>query len=218
VRGCAARGSWPGGCSRAWTGDSERLADFRVISDVSRTLERLLNQPLVPLGAGAQLHDLGTPVANNPPVLTIFLYEVSEDAASRNRLDRRRVVAPDAIEVTRAPMALLLKYLITPWSGDAATDHRILGRAMQVLYDNAIIAGAQLLGVLAPSGDSLKVSITPLSMEERTRVWYAVQRTYRLSAAYEVRVVNLDSQRVRTQPPVIEQSRVSGLRRPQVQP
>jgi len=190
------------------------LADFRVIADVSRTLQQLLNAPLVPLGATAQLNDLSAPVPNNPPVLTIFLYEVSEDSASRNRPDRRRVLGPNAVELTRAPMALMLKYLITPWSGDAATDHRILGRAMQVLYDNAILADTQLVGVLAPSGDRLKLSITPLSMEERTRVWYAVQRTYRLSAAYEVRVVNLDSQRVRTAVPVLEQRNVSGLVRP----
>ena len=36
--------------------------------------------------------------------------------------------------------------------------------------------------------------IQKLTLEERTRVWYSVQRPYRLSLYYEVRVVNLDSE------------------------
>ena len=188
------------------------MADFRVIADVSSSIQVLLNAALVPLGVAARLHDLSVPVPNNPAILTIFLYEVGEDVTSRNRPDRRRVVGPNAIQIERAPMALLLKYLITPWSGDAATDHRILGRSMQVLYDNAVLEGTQLQGVLANTDDTLKITITPLSMDERTKVWYAVQRTYRLSSAYEVRVVNLDSSRTETRPPVREFHRYTGTR------
>lgn len=190
------------------------MADFPVLADVSLALQRLLNNALTPLGASARLHDLGTPVSTNPPVLTIFLYEVCEDTTSRNRPDRRRVVGPNAVEYQRAPMALMLKYLITPWSGDAATDHRLLGRAMQVMYDNPLLADQQLLGSLAAEPDVLKITITQLSMEERTRVWYAVQRTYRLSSAYEVRVVNLDSNRRPTRPLVREYRRTVGPRMP----
>ncbi|MGT2476700.1 DUF4255 domain-containing protein [Paraburkholderia terrae] len=186
------------------------MASFSVIADVSVTLQRLLDATLTPLGVSALLHDLSKQVPTNPPVLTVFLYEVSEDVASRNRPDTRRLVGPNAIEFERAPMALLLKYLITPWSGDAATDHRILGRAMQELYDNALLEGVQLQGSLANTNDTLKITITPLSMDERTKVWYAVQRTYRLSSAYEVRVVNLDSNRRETHPPVREYHRQTG--------
>jgi hypothetical protein len=153
-----------------------------------------------------------------PPILTIFLYEAGEDTASRNRPDRRRLVAPNLVEIDRAPMALLLKYLITPWSGDAATDHRILGRAMQALYDNAILSDAQLQGGLAAAQEPLKVTITPLSMDERIKVWFAVQRTYRLSSAYEIRVVNLDSTRTSTRQAIRDYRRTAGQRVPGVDP
>jgi hypothetical protein len=194
------------------------LADFPVIADVSTTLQVLLDQALTAVGASARLHDLSTPVPSSPPVLTIFLYEAGEDTASRNRPDRRRLIAPNRVEIERAPMALMLKYLITPWSGDAATDHRILGRAMQALYDNAIIADAQLQGGLAAEQKPLKVTITPLSMDERIKVWYAVQRTYRLSSAYEVRVVDLDSTRTSIANPVLEYRRTAGPRSPGTNP
>jgi hypothetical protein len=188
------------------------MADFRVIADVSTTLQTLLDNALTPLGVNARLHDLGSPVSTTPPVLTVFLYEAGEDTASRNRPDQRRLVGPNAVQITRAPMALMLKYLITPWSGDAATDHRILGRSMQVLYDNAVLEGQQLQGALANTNDTLKITITPLSMDERTKVWYAVQRTYRLSSAYEVRVVNLDSTRQELRPAIREYHRHTGTR------
>jgi hypothetical protein len=190
------------------------VADFPVIADVSTTLQVLLDGALTAVGASARLHDLSAPVPTNPPVLTIFLYEVGEDAYSRNRPDRRRLIAPNKVEIDRAPMALMLKYLITPWSGDAATDHRILGRAMQALYDNAIISDAQLQGGLAAEQKPLKVTITPLSMDERIKVWFAVQRTYRLSSAYEVRVVDLDSTRTTVTSPVLEYRRTAGPRLP----
>src|SRR6266545_413509 len=49
--------------------------------------------------------------------------------------------------------------------------------------------------------DTLKLTLAQLTLEERTRVWWAFQKPYRLSLNYEVRVVNLDAlTRHRTEP------------------
>ena len=77
--------------------------------------------------------------------------------------------------------------------GDSVTEQQILGRAMQALYDDAILAGTVLLGGLQGSADTLKITLIPLTLEDRARVWYAIQKPYRLSVNYEVRVVNLDA-------------------------
>ena len=48
--------------------------------------------------------------------------------------------------------------------------------------------------------EALKISMNQLNLEERTRIWHAVQKPYRVSLSYDVRVANLDStieQRVR---------------------
>jgi len=50
-----------------------------------------------------------------------------------------------------------------------------------------------LQGQLAGTNQALKVTLSPLTIEERARVWYAIQKPYRLSVTYEVRVVNLDA-------------------------
>ena len=99
-------------------------------------------------------------------------------------------------------MALRLRYLVTPWSGDVLTDQQMLARVLQVLYDDAVLNGPQLQGLLAGTSEALKIVLTQLTLEERTRIWNAVQQPYRLSVIYEVRVVNLDAIQQRTHAPV----------------
>ena len=169
------------------------MADYGVISDVSTSLMTLLDNDLnkKPLNAHAVLDDLsGTAPAGL--TLTITLYEILEDAPSRNR-PRPQQPAGTAVVSTKPPMALRLHYLLTPWGGDSMTEQQILGRAMQALYDDTILSGIELLGGLAGSADTLKITLIPLTLEDRARVWYAIQKPYRLSVNYEVRVVNLDA-------------------------
>jgi len=169
------------------------MADYGVIADVSTSLVTLLDQDLrkPPLNGRALLDDLSA-AAPAGLTLTITLYEILEDAPSRNRPRPER---PDgtAVVSTKPPMALRLHYLLTPWGGDSVTEQQILGRAMQALYDEAIMGGTMLLGGLAGSTDTLKITLIPLTLEDRSRVWYAIQKPYRLSVNYEIRVVNLDA-------------------------
>jgi hypothetical protein len=171
------------------------VPDFGVIADVSDTLQSVLTKALSTLAppSSALVHDLQGTIPTSPPILTIFLFDALEDSSARNRPRVRGVAPPDKVTIRKPPMALMLRYLLTPWSGARLTDHRILGRAMQVLYDGAIISGSQLLGGLKGTDQALKATLMPLNLEERTRVWNAVQKPYRLSVAYEIRVVNLDT-------------------------
>ncbi|KAK1185620.1 DUF4255 domain-containing protein [Streptomyces sp. NBS 14/10] len=172
------------------------MGDFGVIADVSTVIVETLTQALRGLSQVeppiAELNDLSETVQTPPPKLTVFLYEIAEDPTSRNRPPVRSQ-PPDPRHVRKPPMALLLRYLVTPWGGDQATQHRMLGRALQTFYDDAILDGIQLSGSLAASTDSLHLSLTPLTLDQKSWVWYAIQKPYRLSLNYEVRVVNLDS-------------------------
>ena len=179
------------------------VPDFGVIADVSLTLQSVLTEALSTLQPGppiARVHDLQGNIATNPAQLTIFLYEVVEDPSARNRPRVQGTVPPD-VTVQKPPMALILRYMLTPWGGDRDTEHRMLGRAMQMLYDGSIISGTQLKGTtLAGSDEAIKVTLQLLTLEDRARVWYSVQKPYHLSVNYEVRLVNLDpinSRRIR---------------------
>jgi hypothetical protein len=182
------------------------VPDFQVIAAVSETLQAFLTEALEPLvpapnAITAQLDDLTTVPPTNPAILTIFLFEIGEDPSARNRPRVRDVEPTGEVKLTKPPMALLLRYLLTPFSGDRVTDHRILGRVIQVLYEESILSDPVLKGVLAGKNQALKITMAPLTLDERSRVWFAIQKPYRLSVSYEVRVVNLDTeQRTLVQP------------------
>ena len=183
----------------------ESFPDYSVIADVSETLQTVLTDAFQSLPGPpfpiAEIHDLSGNISTTPPRLTIFLFEVIEDSSMRNR-PPATVSGPGNVTLTRPPMALLLRFLMTPWSGDRLTDYRILGRTLHALYDGAIISGPQLQGGLAGSDQALKLKLAPLDLDARSRVWFAVQQPYRLSVTYEVRVVNLDSLSQKLQPSV----------------
>jgi hypothetical protein len=171
------------------------MGDFGVVADVSTIIVDTLNTALGVIQPGpvvAELNDLSKDVPIDTAKLTVFLYEIAEDPTSRNRPPVRSL--PPAPATTRKPpMALLLRYLITPWGGDQITQHRMIGRVLQTFYDDAILAGEDLSGSLSGGTDALHFTLTPLTLDQKSWIWYAIQKPYRLSLNYEVRVVNLDS-------------------------
>jgi hypothetical protein len=171
------------------------MATFNAIQEVSEILRRILHEGLhQSVGATCIIHDL----VNTPSggmTLTLTLYEVAEDPSARNKPDIR-VVQNHQITTRRSPAALLLRYMITAWSGRIVDDQRILGRAIQTLYDNAVISGPELAGSSLSGGDeAIAVTMIQQSIEDRTHVWRAYDKPYRLSVNYEVRVVKLASER-----------------------
>jgi hypothetical protein len=171
------------------------MSDYPVVGDVSETLRAFISgglSTLVPPPT-VEVHDLQGAIPTTPAHVTICLYDVVEDPSAKNR-PRRRVPRPGGVLlIEKAPMALLLRYMITPWSGTRAADHQILGRVMQILYDGAIIHGAALQGGLAGTSEALKVTMAPIPLQDRFWLWQAVHAAYRISVTYEVRVVNLDA-------------------------
>lgn len=169
------------------------MATFLAVQDVSQTMIDLLTAGLSGLGTTVRVDDLQTaPATAN--LLTLFLFRITEDAHSRNRPAEVRVAGvPPVATMRKPPLALSLHYMLTPWAQHFPVSHQILGEAMLTLHDNAIVSGAQLSGTLAPDED-LHITMVPVSLEDQLRVWYAINKPYRLSLYYEVRVVRIESQ------------------------
>src|SRR5439155_25425150 len=86
---------------------------------------------------------------------------------------------------------------------DEEPAHQLLGEAMLVFHDHAVLSKTRLEGVLAEAGVHLqpeRVRLTPLhlSLEDITKLWTSFQSNYRLSVAYEASVVLIDT----TTPPI----------------
>src|SRR5688500_10671736 len=105
------------------------MPDSNTIASVSATLVTLLTAEfgaaLNPAPA-VELHDLTSMPSTAAPRLTVFLFEIDEDGSVRNR-PRVRAPVPGGMEERKPPVPLLLRYMLTAWSGNPETDQQILG-------------------------------------------------------------------------------------------
>ena len=146
--------------------------------------------------------------------INLFLYQVLPNAAWRNR-DMPHQVMPG--ESGNPPLGLDLYYMMTMYgrNNDVTQpySHQLLGRMMGVLYDHALLGAEEIRAAVAasmPSSDldrqleRVRITLQPLSLEEISKLWTGFQTQYRLSVAYAVSVVLLESTRaVKTPVPVL---------------
>lgn len=141
------------------------------------------------------------------PQLNLFLYHTAIEAAWRNR------DMPDVRngETGFPPLPLNLYYLVTAY-GDNDDDrgaHRLLGAAMCALHDHPLLGAAELRATLPDSDlyrqvERVRITNQPMSLEETSKLWTTFQTHYRISAAYEVSVVLIESRRPNgAAPPVV---------------
>lgn len=137
--------------------------------------------------------------------VSIWLYRVNRDEDALNRPMQRL----NAFQMRYPPLPLRLHYLITPiinrsTTGSAQTEQIILGKALQLLHDHPRFRGVDLSGDFQGTEVELHVRLEPMTLEEITRVWDALDRSYQLSVSYEVSLVDIDSSRIDSMIPVQE--------------
>jgi hypothetical protein len=136
---------------------------------------------------------------DNSVRLSIYLYRVVENGYMKNRFP----VEGNGGRLRKPPLALDLYYLITPLVGTPREQQVVLGKAMQVLYDRAILTKPDFTGSLAASGEEIRLVLNQVALEETTRIWQALEIAYRLSLMYTARVAIVDSQDEQPSQPVV---------------
>ncbi|HVG74513.1 MAG TPA: DUF4255 domain-containing protein [Thermoleophilaceae bacterium] len=184
------------------------MSDYGVLAAVSGALRELLWDAYNPdavinpiVGSEAAI------VFSNPTVaakdsanrLSLWLYQVTENEFLKNEPPER--VNNDTLRFT--PLPLNLSYLLTPMTSSGEADHLLLGKSMQVLYDNAIVL---LRDPVSNVFEELRIVFARLTLEELTRIWESLQEPYRLSVAYQVRVTRIDSLREQDAMRVVDRS------------
>jgi hypothetical protein len=144
--------------------------------------------------------------------LNLFLYQTIPNAAWRN-MDMPRQVQPG--ETAMPPVALTLHYLLSAYAtgDDDLAAHILLGQAMRIFNDQAILNQNDIRNAL-PGNDLYaqieRVRITPqtFSIEEISKLWTAFATSYRVSTAYEVSVVLIESAKpAKTPQPVLSRGK-----------
>ena len=141
---------------------------------------------------------------SNGNQVNLFLYQTQINAAWRN-MDIPTQVKPG--ETGQSPLALNLYYLLTAYAQNddfpEPTSHRLLGQAMSVFHDHAILSSEDIKAALPnlveydlyDQVERVRITSQPLSMDELSKLWTTFQTQYRISAAYEVAVVLIESTR-----------------------
>jgi hypothetical protein len=142
--------------------------------------------------------------------VNLFLYRVVRSPHLNNREWQPKVGVPG--QLVFPPLSLILYYLLTPFSPPhsetgLADTHGLMGEAMRVFYENAIVSQEFLeTGLTAPQ---VKVTLVPAEVEELSKIWTALNAPYRLSAVYEISFVDVPAQREMTAPKNVEKTDVS---------
>ena len=207
------------------------MSDYTAIRGVTLSLKTLLDDSLniAPpppdrLNAAITISrpDVTQSVTGNR--LNLFLFQVIENQFIANQEDPRLGTTRD---YGHPPLSLNLHYLLTPFSTDIdeTEAHRILGAAMRVLRDNAILLPTLLTSTAQPVLDTslltalehLRISLLPLTLDVLSKIWTGAEESMRLSVAYEVTVIQIDSLQPRVSPlPVRARNVVVTLQGPEI--
>jgi hypothetical protein len=127
--------------------------------------------------------------------INLFLYKVQENSTLKN-MDWQ-VKNGDPGRIVPPPLSLNLFYLMTayaandPQKGNSAA-HEILGEAMRVFYENAIVSQNYLVPGLKDAREQIKIVLNGMNLEELSMVWSTFTHPFRLSVLYEISVVQLE--------------------------
>jgi len=179
------------------------MSDYSVIADVGETLKKLLwenirnDSKIYPdIIASEDDITLSSPAeqeAGNSKKLSLYLYRVIENQFLKNQ----EIQNNDPKKIESIPLALDLFYIITPASEDRKKDHILLGKVMQVFFDNAIVRGTILKGdALRGTSEQLRLVLYSLPFEEIIQLWQSFsEKSFHLSVCYQVTPVRIDSTR-----------------------
>ena len=203
------------------------MSNALAIAGVTATLEYFLNlvfnNPSAVLGSvtiSAQAPDivqtsLGSS-SNAQLRVNLFLHQVSQNAAWRN-MGFPSLAGDGSTPLRNPPLALDLHYLLTAYGSEDTQAEALLGYAILMLHENAILPRSQIRAALTnlpstnpfstnPLSNPLSTSgladqiemikITPatLGREEMAWIWTALKADYRPTYAFQASVVLIQPQ------------------------
>ncbi|MFF7815374.1 Pvc16 family protein [Streptomyces sp. NPDC007945] len=184
------------------------MSDALAIAAVTETLRAVLGEAVRRVVPGAEATSRHPDAAHPGPALNVFLYRTDVDAAWRNT----DPAGTHPGETHRPALALALHYLLSAHvapGDDSTVPERLIGAAMSALHDRPELRAEDLRAAAGFSDlhrqrEPVKLTPSTPTADEMCRLWRSLGGGYRLSVAYEARVVLIDSSAPgRTPPPVL---------------
>ena len=183
------------------------MADYTIISDVSAYIVRTLREKMCPEPIPSPNNiEISSPADQDVDyIVGLYLYDVREES----EVTQRPLMQRGQVQLQRPPRPYGLYYMVfingSSQMGLKAPDiQKIIGRAAQIVNDNSSVLPNQLQNWLDTQEPPIVLSQAKISLEEKVRVWQAINKPYQISLFYKAAPVFLSSEVIINTPRVAE--------------
>ena len=185
------------------------MADYTIIADVSAYIVKTLREKMCPEPVPSPNNiEISSPASQDVDyIVGLYLYEIKEES----QIARPPVVDRGKIQLLQPPRPYSLYYMVfingSSQRGLKAPDiQKIIGRVAQIVNDNSSVRPQELQPWLDGSEPPIVLSQAKMALEEKVRVWQAINKPYEISLFYKAAPVFLSSEVVVEPPRVSEAS------------
>lgn len=185
------------------------MADYPIIADVSAYIVRTLRQKMCPEPIPSPNNiEISSPADQDVDyIVGLYLYDIQEETL----VSQPNYVQKGRIQLTKPPKPYGLYYMVfingSSQMGLKAPDiQKIIGRVAQIVNDNNAVLPNQLQSWIDTQEPPIVLSQAKISLEEKVRVWQAINKPYQISLFYKAAPVFLSSELVIDTPRVVDAS------------
>lgn len=174
------------------------MAKYTIISDIGKGIIALLRDKLVPEPVDkAENIGICDPKERGGYIVGVHPYDIKEDTSGRSVETN---VLPDG-SVQDPPAMIELYYVVSVKSKaeletKALDEAKIIGKIIQVFKDNPVIPSRYMPNNVGMPIENVPISMLPLTMEEKVKVWTMFGESYKLSVFYVVGPIAIDSDNI----------------------
>lgn len=185
------------------------MADYPIISDVSAYIVRTLRSKMCPEPIPSPNNiEISSPADQDVDyILGLYLYDIREEQG----INSPPMIQKGRVQLQKPPRPYGLYYMVfingSSQMGLKAPDiQKIIGRVAQIVNDNNAVLPNQLQSWLDTQEPPIVLSQAKISLEEKVRVWQAINKPYQISLFYKAAPVFLSSEVVIDTPRVVDAS------------
>jgi hypothetical protein len=185
------------------------MADYTIISDVSTYIVRTLREKMCPEPVPSPNNiEISSPASQDVDyIVGLYLYDIREDT----QIARPNMVEHGKVQLLQPPKPYSLYYMVfingSSQMGLKAPDiQKIIGRVAQIVNDNSSVRPSELQPWLDDSEPPIVLSQAKMELDEKVRVWQAINKPYEISLFYKAAPVFLSSE-VIVEPPRVTDAR-----------
>jgi len=185
------------------------MADYTIIADVSAHVVKMLREKMCPEPVPSPNNiEISSPASQDVDyIVGLYLYDIREETQTVSPPMMQR----GKVQLIKPPTPYSLYYMVfingSSQMGLKAPDiQKIIGKVAQIVNDNNSVYPNELQPWLDDTEPPIVLSQTKIGLEEKVRVWQAINKPYQISLFYKAVPVYLSSEIV-VEPPRVGEAR-----------